>query len=664
MAATPSVASATNATANSASPSITHYHPAGLANSVIYVAVAWTGTSTINTTPTVAGTAMTSVSSVTSDGTSTSQRNHQWWRIKHASISGSGNLTVALGFSASNKWTIHVLSVCDVDQTTPDGTVSTDVHSGTDTAVSCAPSSSVGDLVLAGFSSGTGTPTADSGQTKLGALISVDTWGAVSSKPGAASSTTVGYSYASSTANAIVQAFAVFGASGSSSLLSPSGDGNRSVNINAGPDNPLAVGTLWKVPFGASTEEASGTGLSTSAPLSYAATLGKFSIYVSANTCSNSSTVTVYVNNSATSITITVPASTTGAFSDTSHTASVSAGDFISYATSPGTGSGTGSITVGSYALEVIPTDATKTISYLNIYSAGDSSPINTPTNATSYHTINGSRTFTISSESQAYVPSPIAGTLEKTWAELYAITAGSRHTLDVRVGPRINGANASSSWLQAPVSSDGWTAEHSGSDSISINDQLDFIVQLDAGEPTAKQFGIESIVAHLVNSSGQFVWISGKANGGGAQNAATTRYINISGEQTLNTTEAPATITVPIKCQVFGFWAHVISNTTTGGTGNIDFYVRKNGARSALRISVPRSSGDIYWRDRWNSLSLDIGDTISFESDAANTGSGSFRVQSIGLAVASLVSKPTLTAASVTGINGTSALPHLTFTR
>ena len=652
--------------ATSTGPSAVPFYVApNQTNGIVLLWLVWTGTATISSGPTLNSVAMSSLGAAVSNGTSTAKRSGQWFWIKQSDIGATGDVNLDCTFSASNKWHAGLVAYDNVDQTTPNGTLASATSSGTVAAISCSPASAVGDLIVAGFGSGTGTPTADSGQLRLERMISNDTWGSVSTKPGEASSTTVGWTYTSTSAVSLVVAFALKGANASPSLAAPTATSNRSVILQSGPVNALATGTLWKIPLGSTTEEGSGAGLSTASPMSYSGAFGKYSVYVSANTCTQDSSITLYIAHTATTITITVPASTTGAFSDTAHTASVSAGDAVSHAVSPGNGSGTGSITILSYCIEFIPDDTSLAVTYMAAYSAGDSSAINTPTNLVTYHVPHGARTITNTSEAVAQARWPIDGTLTKAWAELYTISAGTRHTLDVKLGPRINGADGNGQWMQAPITADTITSFDAGTDSINRGDLIDYICALDASEPSGKTFGLETLGMSCTSSEKYFVLCSGKANGSGALNGSTTYYVCPSGEQSWVTTEAQASFVAPFDMTLFRFGAKVLSNTAASGTGNIDLYVRVNGANSALRLTVPRASDDMFVEDPFSSLEIVQGDVVSISCVTTGFSTGSIRFPVVILAATATpeVTLPTLVDVSGVGTAPTTATITVTST-
>lgn len=78
-------------------------------------------------------------------------------------------------------------------------------------------------------------------------------------------------------------------------------------------------------------------------------TLDNLYVNIPNNTASAACTITLWVNNAATSVSVTVPAGNTGNFSDLVNSASVSAGDLISFQVSPmGTGSIGGNFSIHS----------------------------------------------------------------------------------------------------------------------------------------------------------------------------------------------------------------------------------------------------------------------------------------------------------------------------
>ena len=111
------------------------------------------------------------------------------------------------------------------------------------------------------------------------------------------------------------------------------GGGGNSVLVGGGGQAAMSsTGGIYYNGLGSTNTSVTAANVYSYMPV--AGTLSKLYVYVWSNGNTNSSTATIYKNNVATAITTTLTASTTGAFTDLTHSVSVSAGDQIYLAVS------------------------------------------------------------------------------------------------------------------------------------------------------------------------------------------------------------------------------------------------------------------------------------------------------------------------------------------
>lgn len=123
------------------------------------------------------------------------------------------------------------------------------------------------------------------------------------------------------------------GGSATISLSSPS-MGNNIIGTTS-PSLSIAAlaGTCW---LGINASALSLTKAAAQTPIPYAATVSSLYVYVTGNLSTNAVTVKINVNGTNSGIIATIPALTTGTFTDLTHSASVSAGDQLQFEVSAG----------------------------------------------------------------------------------------------------------------------------------------------------------------------------------------------------------------------------------------------------------------------------------------------------------------------------------------
>ena len=645
-------------TGTSGSKSI--YVPPNQENGIVLISAHWHGTASL-TSVTLNGVSAHAIDTASTGSTSTNARSVQWFYLLNSELGASGAMTLSATLSASAQTLIVAHQYDGVDQTTPYGTVAKATAGGSaHTSIGVNVDTYSGGVALVALC-GDKNPTADAGQTVVQELLRTSTYEATSSADGTGSPVAMGYTYASTTVGAALQAICLQGQQGEApAILAPTATGNRSMVIAGGLQNVIDAGSNAGINFpGASLEESPTTGLNTQTPWPYAGTFRNLRIYVSPNTLSGDAAVVWQHDQVDQAFSLTVTAATVGAFGS-SVGAEIHTDGTHNIGLDVRPAAGTGSASFVSASVEFEPDNAADTVTLLHVYTAGDSSFILTPSQGmTGFHVPYGTRTVSNGTEAAAAVPAPITGTVENAFAELYGISAGLQITTTAHMGLRVNGADGNASWAQSPVGTDQITAFAPGTDDIVVGDLLDWTVRLNPAEPSGKNFGYEVIGGWLRNAQGYSWLMSGCANGAGTISGGTTRYINAAGEQRVSATVADVATVASYSFTAFRFYVQVRTNVLTGGTGGIRFYFVVNGTRTALQIDVPRSSGDVYYLEPYQQVMVAQGDEFYYEADATDAGSGSFRVPAIGIVAATVITSATATRSIGLQRTGTATFAH-----
>lgn len=174
------------------SPSTTSFTVANQSNRLLLVWINWLRNGTeISTAPTYAGVSLTHVANYVM----TAGPYGSLWRLV-APATGANNLVITHNGST---FTAFIGSYYGVDQTTPLGTVSSDVAFGPATSTSLSPASAVGDLIVGFLNKNGGTSLAATGTgatlRQSGDDADLDGIAGFADQTAAASSTTGGFSW-------------------------------------------------------------------------------------------------------------------------------------------------------------------------------------------------------------------------------------------------------------------------------------------------------------------------------------------------------------------------------------------------------------------------------------------------------------------------------------
>lgn len=310
-----------------------------------------------------------------------------------------------------------------------------------------------------------------------------------------------------------------------------------------------------------------------------AGTVSLPAIRISANATTSPSTVTLMVNGVASSVTITIPAGTTGWFTG-SGTVTIDDNDGLIWRIVNG-GGGALTMTMASHVFEA---DSSETVSILRAYS---SSNTQYPHNTTGYLRPAGSRGWD-ASESNGGLRMPFAATLEGLEAKRTGnyFTAS---TLDIRT--RINGADGNQ-WVQ--ILPNDQTLEHNdlvNTDTIADGDTLSLGLVSSNGPGETDTEEIEAFTVNAVTTNGDHLHTLGAQSGSSVSIPSGTSYFPLAGEMKSHATQAAAEAVTPIPLAISRLWADLRTNT---GTARTDLVLLVDGVETDLRLSMrPGVSGD-----------------------------------------------------------------------
>lgn len=324
-----------------------------------------------------------------------------------------------------------------------------------------------------------------------------------------------------------------------------------------------------------------------------AGTLSQFAVRVSANGRGTSTTLRTCINGSLGSQTLTVPASTTGWFEDTSNTDSISANDLLCWAAVSSTGTGTLSATHAQIVFEA-------SSGARQIWVARDTGAFNQSATL-AYNTVNGG---TSSNGTWILTRAPDAG----TWSRLACYISSNTLTTSITtLRSVINGSNGNQI-VQVPAGSTGWFEDTTNSDTIAQSDTLTISRQ---GNGTGSGLGNIGVVRSMWSPT------NGRMLGGSSSAlsrsmvASATRYLNLWGGHAISATESDVQSKVPYACEAGRFRLRIISGPFT--TASATFRLKINGSYGNASITVPVSTNGAF-EDTTNTDTIAAGDALAVE--------------------------------------------------
>jgi hypothetical protein len=197
----------------------------------------------------------------------------------------------------------------------------------------------------------------------------------------------------------------------------------------------------------------------------------------------------------------------------------------------------------------------------------------------------------------------------------------------------RKNVANGGQSFT-VTAGSTGHFSDASNSDSISTNDFVN--AQYVAGGGSGDSATIGTLIAELATTSGPTVCVLGASYNNITQAAGLTRYTRVFGNLDMGSgagtaTESQATFLVYasgwVRALQVGYKQAITADTTVT--------LRKNGADTALAVSIPSGSAAGHYIDGSNAVRVARGDLINAKV-VTGAGSGTLQLQTIALYIES----------------------------
>ena len=307
-----------------------------------------------------------------------------------------------------------------------------------------------------------------------------------------------------------------------------------------------------------------------------AATFRNLLVNISGNDRSDSSsTITLYKNDSDSSLTVTVPADTTGWFEDTSNTVSAAASDTFCHHVV--TGTGTGTMTIRSIMVEHVTTDDSS-LCLLQNYK--DSTTISTGT--TYYLYPNGYLWYsTISTTHAIRVPSDIV--LDDYKIEIYANSTSVTSTFDFLVGDTFAIQETGLSVSVTSSSTGSFTDSTATATLKGVYMQNRVVLPSGSGTMTIANAQIY-VIEQAEEQAGSTLSVSSGCST--VSTANTTQYYSLPGGNVPDTTEANKQSVYRTAGTLSHFHLYLSTNTTSGG--DLVFKLRKNGSDGNEVITLP----------------------------------------------------------------------------
>lgn len=341
----------------------------------------------------------------------------------------------------------------------------------------------------------------------------------------------------------------------------------------------------------------------------FTTTFSTLGCHVASNSLSTAATTITFRKNGANGNgTLTIPAGTTGTFTDTVNSDSLVSGDKYNAQISTASG-GTGTLTFGG--IRVV---ANVTGSHTVQYGCALSTNMSLTANTLYYIGMAGNMSANTTIQNAEVTMGP-PGTMLN--AQIYVVTNGRSSNTTLR--SRINGLNGNI----VIVIGGGLTGlfeDTTNTDALSSGDKFCWELQTGA---SSGNFGVRRINGNYTATSGKTTTVVAHTIDGVSKSSGQTLRAPLAG------CIPPAVSTeAEVQCQAgFPFTATklrigVSSNTYTGSS---TFVLRKNGANSALSVTVPAGTTGIF-SDASNSEDFSSTDLANYAWSGGTSGSGTAR--------------------------------------
>lgn len=340
-------------------------------------------------------------------------------------------------------------------------------------------------------------------------------------------------------------------------------------------------------------------------PVRDAGTVNNLYSYVPTNTATVTSTLTLRVSLADSALTVSYTADQTGIKEDTSNSVTVAATDELDWEVTVPTEAGSNSIAFSVISGQFNPTTSTNCISFM----VAEGLLSYTTASATNFFCANG-QLDTTSTEAQAKLR--IKGSFTAT--NFYTHVDSNARTTDTTFTTRKNGGTGGQT-LTYTSGQTGSKEDTSGSDTLVDGDDYNYAITTGTG---TEAISIRVVCTRLVNTSSQFILMSGSA-AGQAQAFNVTNYFEPGGSAlSVGTTEATFQMLSRLNFTARELQCYVSANTIA--TSATVVTTRVNGAGSVLTISIAAGATGLQ-ADSTNVAAINAGtDELSHQVVTPNT--------------------------------------------
>jgi hypothetical protein len=333
-------------------------------------------------------------------------------------------------------------------------------------------------------------------------------------------------------------------------------------------------------------------------PFRQSGTIKNLRLNVSSNASATSTVITVRKNGADTALTITVPATTTGYFEDTTNSFTIASGDTLSYQIDKND--------ANNFQCYYMACDVLHETAMAHLVTYGSS----TKTSDGYYPSCGDLISIASESADQVEQQAPVAGTLKN----LFAIVTTNTGTSTTDIYVRDNSANSIIT-VQVPATTTGTFEDTTNTDAVAAGDTFNYFLD----ETGTTNLILKCLGMSIVNdATGSISYICA----GTAANIqqGQTRYHMLGGRTgSPQSTESLAEIVLKGSGTIRKIRTYIATNTLSISTV---VTVRKNAADTALTFTIGAAGTGVF-EDATNSFTYADGDTICLKYvTTAGTGS------------------------------------------
>ncbi len=380
--------------------------------------------------------------------------------------------------------------------------------------------------------------------------------------------------------------------------------------IQLGPAETINDATTAFIPLGPQPESG-GDGDTQDLDVPEALDIDKAYVFISANSITTTSTLTLQKDGSDTSVVVSITGSTTGRFTDNVNTGSYTANQDARWKLVTGTSS-SNTISILGMGARLDPDNTSNTLSIFTIHGAG-STNLTTASN-TDYFAFHGDRDVS-GTETDWQYEFRVACTLKN----FYVHVVSNARTTNTTFTSRVNAGAGNASIVYGNAET-GLKIDTSGTDVITAEDLCNYQVVTGTGTET---MAVERVGCWALSTDDKFFLITMDAPNNSVSADAVDFYLAAGGTLTEDATEANREMLPEFNFNISEMIAEVTANSkdNPGAT----FYSRDNQSDGNLLLRISQATGTFI--DVENTDALVGGtDELAVRGDAATTGSLSLR--------------------------------------